>query len=84
LAAGPLIVGCEMTVNPASAQITLTLEASSEPIAGSYRTGSGQSGRFRGLLELVGALERARLEGVNPRAAGTTRSVPDVPDPTEA
>jgi hypothetical protein len=84
LAAGPLIVGYEMTVNPASAQIILTLEASSEPIAGSYRIGSGQSGRFRGLLELVGALERARLEGSNPRAAGTTRSVPDVPNPTEA
>jgi hypothetical protein len=73
-----------MTINPASAQITLTLEASSEPIAGSYRTGSGQSGRFRGLLELIGALERARLEGLNRRAAGTTRSAPDVPDPAEA
>jgi hypothetical protein len=73
-----------MTINPASAQISLTLEASSEPIAGYYRTGSGQSGRFRGLLQLVGALERARLEGVDPRAAGTTRSVPDAPDPTEA
>ena len=73
-----------MTVNPASAEITLTLEASAEPIAGSYRTGSGRSGRFHGLLELVGALERARLEGVNPRAAGTTRPRPDVRYPTEA
>ena len=73
-----------MTVNPASAVISLTLEGSSEPLAGSYRIGSGRSGRFRGVLELVGALERARLEGVNPRAAGTTRSVPDVPNPTEA
>ena len=85
MAAGRLIFGDDMTVSPPSAQITLTLEASSEPIAGSYRIGGGQSGRFRGLLELVGALERARLEGVNPRAAvGTTRSVPDVPAPREA
>ncbi len=84
MAAGPLIVSDEMTVDPASAQNTLTLEAFSEPIAGSYRIGSGQSGRFRGLLELVGALERARLEGVNPCAEGTTPSVPDVPNPTEA
>ncbi len=84
MAAAALIVADEMTVNPASAEISLTLEPSSEPIAGSYRTGSGQSGRFRGLLELVGALERARSEGVTPRAAGRTRSTPDVPDPTEA
>jgi hypothetical protein len=84
LAAGELIFVDEMTVNPATAQITLTLDASSEPIAGSYRIDGGQSGRFRGLLELVGALERARLESMNPRAAGTTRSVPDVPDPKEA
>ena len=84
MAAGPLIVGYEMTINPANAQISLTLDASSEPIAGSYRIGGGQSGRFRGLLELVAALERARLESMNPRAAGTTRSVPDVPDPKEA
>lgn len=73
-----------MTVSPAGAEITLTLEAASEPIAGSYSTGGGQSGRFRGLLELVGALERARLEGGDPHAAGTTRFAPDVPDPTEA
>jgi hypothetical protein len=84
LAAGELIFVDEMTVNPATAQITLTLDASSEPIAGSYRIDGGQSGRFRGLLELVGSLERARLESMNPRAAGTTRSVPDVPDPKEA
>ncbi len=73
-----------MTASPASAEISLTLEAFSEPIAGSYRTGGGQSGRFRGLLELVGALERARSEGMHPRAAGTARSTPDVPEPTEA
>ncbi len=84
MAAGSLIVADEVTVNPASAEISLTLEASSEPITGSYRTGGGQSGRFRGLLELVGALERARLEGVSPRAAGTTHPTPDVPNPTEA
>jgi hypothetical protein len=84
LAAASLIVADEMTVSLASAEISLTLEPSSEPIAGSYRTGGGQSGRFRGLLELVGALERARSEGLNPPAAGTTRSAPDVPDPTEA
>ena len=84
MAAGPLIFGDEMAVNPASAEISLTLEASSEPIAGSYRIGGRQSGRFRGLLELVGALERARSEGVNPRAAGTTRPTPDVPHPTGA
>jgi hypothetical protein len=77
LAAGSLIVGDEMTGSPASAEISLRLEACSEPIAGSYRTGGGESGRFRGLLELVGALERARSEDTKPDAGRQTPTASD-------
>ena len=46
--------------------IGITVEPRSEPIAGSIRLGDGSTERFEGYLQLIAALEQARVTGPNP------------------
>jgi hypothetical protein len=62
--------------------IGITVEPSSEPIAGSIRLANGATERFEGYLQLIAALECARGAGPNPTtpANPSTHSLGTRPD----
>jgi hypothetical protein len=68
-----------MTATPESPQVTLTLEAFSEPISGSYETSCGRTGDFA-VCSSSSGLERLCSEAIadHDEEAGTQRAAIDV------
>jgi len=58
------------------AQLTVTIEAGSDPIAGRLALADGSSAHFEGYMELIAALERLR------GGAPTGPPQPNPPSPT--
>jgi hypothetical protein len=55
-------------------QVRLELDASSEPISGSLHDGRGETHDFRGWLQLMAEVDRARLAAAeNPHPNPSTR-----------